>query len=772
VLALLMMTASAAASELALYLDVSINGIPTQKIAAFSMLADGTIACPPSELVEIGLDVPAELRAADKLALTELFGATYTYDEPAQAIDIIINDNQRQSQLFDASPTALAPIDHGVGLSAALNYDLSVSSGKLMGSAWWEDARAYASLQGKLFTPLGRLEQTGQFNVQPGGSLQVARGDTSFIHTDISNGLSYQAGDLKIASLPWTRGIRLGGLGVQTNFEVRPDLLTTPAFAMEGTAAVPSTMDVFVNNTKILTETVSPGPFDVLNVPVNVGPGLARLVLTDADGSISETTVPYYASARLLRPSLAQWSVQAGFARFSYGMDGDTYGTQPVAIGSLRYGLSNTVTLEAHAEAGAGIINAGLGTVNTIGSVGLLSGSVSVSAGENGVGGQINLAGETAWNGWTLSGSVMRSFGIYDDLAVATARKQFVADLRHPYPAQSPPLAAERLSITTPELAPQAGALGINLLHAINAGGDSSSIASLSYSRSTAYGGTLYANAFHDFSSAGSGLTFGLSVPMGADISAATYASTSDGATVLVAEATKQLGMLPGDIGWRVRTSHAEGLQVQAGVGYRFNGGTTQLSLAQSDTELSGSLQMRGALAWADNSFFVSDQIGDAFVVVDAGHADVPVLYENQPVGTTDSNGKILVPTFAPFQSRRLSIDPTNLPPDVEVGAPSRLVTPGDRGGVIVEFEIASTAEAALVDLVDASGKAIPVGASGTTASGEQFLVGYDGQAYVQELLSSNHITLSLPSGGTCEGHFDYHATPGVQGRVGPVVCS
>ena len=63
--------------------------------------------------------------------------------------------------------------------------------------------------------------------------------------------MSYRAGDtISGRTLAWTRPIRLGGLQVQRNFALRPDLVTLPLPSYSGSAAVPSTVDVYVNNIK------------------------------------------------------------------------------------------------------------------------------------------------------------------------------------------------------------------------------------------------------------------------------------------------------------------------------------------------------------------------------------------------------------------------------------------------------------------------------------------------------------------------------------------
>ena len=90
----------------------------------------------------------------------------------------------------------------------------------------------------------------------------------------------------------------MGGLQAQSNFSLRPDLITAPLPTLGGSAAVPSTVDVYVNNIKTFSQSVGAGPFSVSNVPLISGAGNAELVIRDSAGHEIKSTTPFYASAR------------------------------------------------------------------------------------------------------------------------------------------------------------------------------------------------------------------------------------------------------------------------------------------------------------------------------------------------------------------------------------------------------------------------------------------------------------------------------------------
>jgi outer membrane usher protein len=52
--------------------------------------------------------------------------------------------------------------------------------------------------------------------------------------------------------------------------------------AARGTAAVPSTADIYINNIKTYSQDVAAGPYVLNNLPAITGNGTARVVLHDS----------------------------------------------------------------------------------------------------------------------------------------------------------------------------------------------------------------------------------------------------------------------------------------------------------------------------------------------------------------------------------------------------------------------------------------------------------------------------------------------------------
>ena len=205
---------------------------------------------------------------------------------------------------------------------------------------------------------------------------------------------------------------------------------------------------------------------------------------------------------------------------------------------------------------------------------------------------------------------------------------------------------------------------------------------------------------------------------------------------------------------------------------YLSSWGRVSAGVERSAGQVAGRAGATGALVLDGGQLFASNQILDSFAVVSTGDvADVPVLYENRPVGDTDAHGKLLVPTLLSYQNNLLALDATKLPADIEVGQTALLVRPGAGSGVTADFHVRRV-HAALLTLRDSAGRPVPLGSVAKGLDGaDDAPVGYDGAAYVTGLKPANRITVLLPNGSRCSVIFDYKPVKGEIPLIGPLVC-
>ena len=259
------------ARDRSLHLDVLLNGQSIGLIGAFRQNQRGEILAVRKELEELGIKVPASFKVEDEVALGAIPGVSFHYDEPAQRIDIKLPPDGRLPKTYDMQPgTAPGPAPERSSVGAVLNYTLFGTSEDKQFRSFWRYPTLSASLDARLFSPVGVFSQTGILSDRSltGGGTDALRLETSWTYSDPGSLVSYRAGDLISSGLAWTRPVRLGGLQVQRNFGLRPDLITLPLPGVTGSAAVPSTVDIFVNGTKTISQDVGSGPFRITNIPI------------------------------------------------------------------------------------------------------------------------------------------------------------------------------------------------------------------------------------------------------------------------------------------------------------------------------------------------------------------------------------------------------------------------------------------------------------------------------------------------------------------------
>jgi len=768
-------------------LEVFINDAPTKLVGTFSRLSDNRFAATRAELTELGVKPPGSGAAEDLMVLDDIPGITYRYDEPAQKMFLTLGDEQRVTKTYDArGAPAAAPLTPP-GYGAVVNYTLFAASQKQLGSGLTFSG-ANATFDSRVFSPFGTLSQTAIVGSTVAKDFDALRLDTTWAYSDPSNVLTYRAGDMISGGLAWTRPIRIGGVQVQRNFAIRPDLVTMPLPTVGGSAAVPSTVDVFVNNLKTYSQEVGSGPYQINNLPMMTGGGDARIVLNDASGRTVETSVPFYASPKLLREDLWDFSVEAGLPRLQYGIQSFDYVLDPVASASVRRGLYDWLTLEAHVEGGAGLVNGGAGVVARVGSWGALSVAGAASRFQDAFGFQTYVAFDTQLWQFNIHASSQRTFGTYNDLASVTALALPPPTAPTPtLPTDSPlyssnaaiystsffpPKFLDTITMTFP-LPLKLGSMGVGFLHLGTTDGKRSDIVNLSYSRPLIYDASLFVSAFFDLKDKKTaGIFAGLSIPLGKSTSASTGVSmTRQGATA-VSDASKSIQPEVGSYGWRIQDS-------EGATTYRSVTGSYRASMAQvegqawqsSGSAAGGSVTAQGAISTMGGGVFLSNRIDDSFAVVDVGAPNVDVLYENRAAGKTNAQGQVLIPTLRAYQPNNIAIDPKGLPLDADVSTTQSTVTPADRTGVLVRFGVKTGIQSAIVVFGDKSGKFLPAGTSGKLDGAEEpFVVGYDGKAYVKGLAETNGAVLTV-AGGECRASFPYAAQKDTQVVIGPVTC-
>lgn len=772
-----MAAGEARADDTPLQLAVMLNGRPTDLVGSFVAKDQSVLGATRRELGDIGVEAAAG--ADDEwIDLSAIPGVTYRLDEPGQTVWIDVDNDHLRPHMIEFSQAPPPMIASSAGYGGLLNYTLYGSGATEDETQGWLFNGASAQLDARLYSPFGYLTQSGILGTTTDEAVTALRLDTTYVYSDQARALTYRAGDLISGTPDWARPVRLGGLQLARAFELRPDIVTAPLPTVNGTAAVPSTLDIFINNVRSLSRDVPAGPYQIDNLPMVSGGGAARIVVTDASGRQIETSVPFYASLDMLHEGLFDFSVDVGVPRFSYSTESFDYGTSVVGTGHARYGLTNWLTLAAYGEFGSGLVNAGAGATASLAGYGVASLAMSGSSWHGDVGAQLYAAFETTMWGSTLYASTIRTFGDFEDLSSVTApargedgfddvtgsisgtglaaSEALILSLR-------PPKALDRVSWSTP-VAWTSGTVAASFIHAQTRQGPSSKIVTASYVRNVGRSGTLSASLFSDLSEGGSfGASLSYSVAFGDDGTRVETGFLFDqGKPRATIGASRPLGLEPGSFGWDVEAGQGldDGFQ-SARAAYRSGTNVVAGRLQHSGGAIRGEVAVDGAIIASPDGVFLSNRIDDAFAVVDVGAPDVEVFAQNRPVGRSNAAGKIVIPNLVPNQPNTIAIDPAHLPLDAAIGSTQEVVMPMSMTGVSVSFGVHADAQAASVTILDADGQPVKPGAIGENlTTGETFVVGYDGLAYLPGLQPANDLRISVGD-AACTASFARPATAG-----------
>ena len=489
--------------------------------------------------------------------------------------------------------------------------------------------------------------------------------------------------------------------------------------------------------------------------------------MRDLLGRESRLELPFYASDQLLARELLDFAVDIGFPRRNFGVRSNDYDPRLTASGTVRYGLIDGLTAQAHAEFAGDLVNLGAGAVFTLGEIAVASIAFSGSSSDGMTGASIDVGIESHRGALTLRARSARVFGAYRDLASLTAR---------PLGASAEELAAfgPPTAIDQAQLSAQLWLAGPQFsISAARVKRSSEAARILSFSASQTVGmGTLYVRGWQDFSRKQNGVSMGLALPFGRQLFTSSEVAVEGGGVSAVEEVASRPSDEVDSLSWRARIAEGRRSEASASAAYLTSFGRFEAGAQRTGRQSRGFVQAAGSLAFTDGAVFASRRIDNAFAVVDVGAPDIPVRYENRPAGKTGKSGRLLVPNLVAYQPNHIAIDARYLPLDQAVFEDSFVVMPRRGGGATVHVATASSVGTALVTFVGPSGEPIAVGTAGRLQQAKEgFVVGYDGQAYVSGLAASNSAVLRGADGELCLASFGYSAGQAGQAPIGPVVC-
>lgn len=744
-----------------LLLEVEVNSELLPGIVRVERLADGRLALPVEAWAAARLRPPPgePLVLPDGqrgYALQDVPGLTHALDSGR----LVLQLNAPASAFLETSlavgaDRATLPTPSSPGFY--LNYDatLTRTGGNRDNSGIF--------VEGVAFSGTGSFV-SGAVVRDNGFSRETVRTDTYWRQDLPGRMQTLVLGDTVGSGGAWSRPVRYGGIRFARDFSLTPGYVTYPLPTLSGSAALPSTVDVIVNNQRRSSGlSVGAGPFDLTQVPVVTGSGEVNLVVRDLRGVETVISQRYYLSPRLLAAGLSDFSFEAGALRRNFGQPDSNYGPG-FAAATYRYGITPALTGEGRLETqkkrqAAGFEVSGLiGTLASARAAAAWSRSQGEGRAFAGNGGRYLLGVErsapTGASGslqWERFDAGFEQFGSLSDETRPKGRLQAA------------------IGVPLGQLS-----LGMSYTRQTTWEGDNFRLAALNV------GTRLFGDVFISFYASKQlgteqGWNAGLSLIMPLEKQRSVIATSnrnSDGRFTNTVQASQSPPIGPG-WGWRLNASDQASQQAQAGA--TLNTHFAQF-LADANTG-SGNNAVRlganGSLGWLGGLPFVTRRIDHgAFAVVRvADLAGVPVYRSNQVAALTNARGLALVTDLLPYQQNQLTINPDELPFDIEIGGTVKMTTPYARSGVMVDFPVRRTRNARVV-LHQASGAPVPAGARVSVRPGNgNFLVGKRGEAYLMDLGNANHLAVAWKE-GSCELDVALDPAGPSEPHLGPLTCA
>lgn len=687
-----------------LYVEVVVNGTSVDGLLPITLYGE-TIIVQPVDLRKINISIPGN----SIRPLSEVPGIKYTYDHASQKIELVVDPMLLKTTHISARQIERNVASSGSGL--VTNYEIAATgySGSKAGNKavnLWTDIRP--------FTPSGVGSTSGNYTTN--GNKYI-RYDTSWVSTNQEEMRSFAVGDVTSGSVNWSRPVRIGGFRINSDYSTRPDLITFPTPTFSGSAEVPTTVDILLNNVKTYSANVESGPFVISNAPILVGAGQISLVVKDVMGRDVVTTMPLYVDNKLLKSGLSSYSFDAGFLRKDYGRSSFDYDKNFVMSGVFSQGISDNLTMQAHGEFSGSLRNAGVGADYLIPALGLISGNFSYSHHQGKTGIQYGFGHQYIGRGSSIYSQCQFNSADFRDLAIISGgllRKRQCS-------ASGSYSLSERINV------------GSSIVMAKSVSSSITSyIASMTYrinnNTSLVLNGTKSVGNQSQYS-----VFAGLSMSFESGISSSANIRNTDRGIQSEIGISKAANF-DGGIGYTGQLSKSDGAYRQFGrIDYLGKNGNAYLVANKYDSQISTTFGFYGGLISMGDNLFLSRSVYDSFAVVSTnGVPNIPVFAENRLSSVTDENGYALISNLIGYYKNNISIDLS----DTEIGNYSEFermyVVPKARAGSFISFPLRKM-NSAIINLVDADGNPLKIGTTAYVGVAEvETIVGYDGQVYVE----------------------------------------
>jgi outer membrane usher protein len=692
------------------FLHLSVNQVDVDDV--FVILRGADVLAKAADLQKPGLRIEGgvrEKRGEDEMVWLASLSprVKFTVDERALTLTVTADPKLFEGTVLDLRSKRPEGIVYGTAPSFFLNY--LVTGGDLQngrGARVSGFAESGLSLGGHLLYASGQRSSVD-------GSWERLLTNMTF---DLRHRLtSIVLGDLYAASDSIGGVAMMGGLSVARNFGLDPYYVFLPMQRLTGTALTPSTVEVYVNGQLVRRDSLQPGQFTMQNLPVTSGSGDVRVVVRDAFGATQTIANPYYMALGTLARGLHDFSYNLGFVRQNYGTQSWNYG-HPALLLRHRLGLTDWLTVGARVEGTLHMASGGpsLALRLPIGEVGA-SGAVSNEEGYVGGAGLVSFS--YMGKPFYFQTGARYQTRDYANLGIPPSSLPPPNALPKDTPS---PLDRQRLNLLTSVAKNIGGVASVSVQYeATNwwGRGWTNQITLMGNRTITKwmYAFATVTNLYQSNTPAQYGTFVGLSFAPADRVTAGVTRSDHWGGSSGYGGGTqatlqRSLPIGPG-LGYRLVLAQGENDINQANLRYQGAYGRVE---ADYQHEGYGSdrghaaLSATGGIVLIGGRPFLTRPVQDSYALIRVpGVGGVHGTMSNQVVGTTNSDGDLLIPNLLHYYGNRVGIDDKDIPLDHDIGATEKTIAPPYRGGVIVAFPVRRVQSVAGSIAIDKGGAAV-----------------------------------------------------------------
>ncbi|QCA00371.1 fimbria/pilus outer membrane usher protein [Acinetobacter nosocomialis] len=759
-----------------LFLNISINSNPSEDLFSVKQSKDGKLYIRSGDLKTLRVKMDEHIPDSQWVCINELKGIQFKYLENEQSLNLQVPASMLTGYSVELSgqQTTSSGLLKMKPLNAAiLNYSLyhTITNDESIFSG---------SAEGIFNSALGNFSSGILYN----GSNETSyshekwvRLESKWQYVDPEKVRIYTLGDFVSNSSDWGSSVRLAGFQWSSAYTQRGDIVTSALPQFSGSAALPSTLDLYVNQQKIYSGLVPSGPFDIKQLPFISG-NEVTLVTTDATGQQIITKKPYYFSSKILAKGINEFSVDVGVPRYNYGLYSNDYDDATFASGAIRYGYSNSLTLSGGVEASTdGLTNLGTGFAKNLFGVGVINADIAASQykDENGYSALVGLEGRISKN-ISFNTSYRKVFDNYFDLAR-------VSQIRYLKDNQISAEPQNYLSYSA--LADEIIRAGINYnfyagygvyvgYNQIKYSDNSYKLLSANLSGSLNKNWGFYSSAYKDYENHKDyGIYFALRYTPSTRTNAITSVSSDSGRLTYRQEVFVLSEPKINSFGWggyveRDQDAHTNNASIYGSYRARAAYLTGRYNRIGDNDQVA--LSATGSLVAAAGRIFAANEIGDGYAVVTNAGPQSQIINGGINLGTTDKSGRFLIPSLMPYRENHIYLDPSYLPLNWNVKSTDQKTVVGYRQGTLVDFG-AHQVVSGLVRIVDKNNTPLLPGYSVRINGQQDAVVGYDGEVFVPNLLRQNKLEVDLLDHGSCQVNFTYNSNQYSTKKLGPYIC-